>query len=387
MRKLIFLWIIVFLNFENDLHADLSGQLAALQQSLVILKTKLQQLSQSLTQLKTELESLKPERTFGEIDATNPIVTLKKKKKGIFDFYDVKVLNQHFKKATVTELATTNLWLKTIDPQFARDGWLCGFHSIKNAFYLCKLLTFPQETFEANKAKLIQKFQGGMKFLRLLEWPKELAQQPKIEIPLNVATLGREAVFKHLAKEPQINLAPAPWAMTWLHERIRLNYPEAARTSYDPPMQYRAQPKPALYSVMYNPIDLPSDLENLTQSMQLGKTNATSFMKKCLKKMIIVKKFYPEDDTQEKFTQEDVNNLKKLSQEFKTSNELIAPILWSYETDYGNHWVTVIVIKKGSAQEILLADPDIHGEDHSWSTQNEAIIDELIALLTNPNYF
>lgn len=381
--------MIVFMNFENILPVDLSNQLMTLQQSLTTLKTKLQQLSQSLTQLKSQFEVLKPERTFGEIHEKNPTVTFEKKRIGAFDYYDVKVLGQHFKKDTIIELAATNLWLKTIDPQFSRDGWLCGFHSIKNAFYLCKLLTFPKSTFEANKDMLIQKFQGGIQFLKLLEWPKKLENQPKITIPLDTVNLGRQAVFEYLGKEPQINLAPAPWAITWLHKRVELGLPEADRTVDDKEMQYLAQAKPALYSVMYNPIDLPSDLENLMSSMKLGTTSASSFMKKCLQHIILIKKFYPENETtlHSKFSSEDIHNLKSLAKKMSSSEDFIAPILWSYETYLGNHWVTVIVIKKGNVQEIVLADPDIHGTSHSWSNQNKAIINELIAILTNPNYF
>lgn len=392
MKKLISLSIMLlmltFFCVEHKVKAHLSDELSTLHQSLNELKVKTQQLSKNLIYLKEELEDLKPQRTFDQIVSKNHDLILEEPYEyNNFTIYDIKVLPQRFKR-TLKDHVSTSLWLHTIDPQFAREGWSCGFHSIKNALYLAKLLTFPPDTYKQNEDKLIAKFQEPTHFLKYLEWPKSLKQQPLVEIPLDTAKLGREAVFKHLAQTQPWNMPTSiPWGLSWLKERVTQQYPESPRTPMDSEMQYQPRPKPALYSIIYNPLALSQDVINLTQSMRLGNAVATKFMKRCLQSTIIIHKFYPANRLNQKFLPTDLGALKQLSEKFNTMNSLLVPILWSYETSLGNHWVTLVVSKKENVKEILLADADIHGTSHYWITQNKAVVEELAEILSNKNYF
>ncbi len=340
-------------------------QLTDLSLSLQALKTKFASLAVSLSSLQPtyppqKSHYIQPERVFGSIYAKKPTIVhtpphcsydnAPDNQEGIF-IYDVVVLTQKAPWSAWSNDPAIQQLLKDIGKPNAPSTYLlqhfgCDFHSIKNAIYLSKLLSYPPQNFDQKENHLIENFQKPLKLMKHFEFTKN----------------GKKS-----------------WGTSWIERRKQS----------PPPGQSYAQNATPL-DLIYTPTGLPVDLEALRDNISQNKISTPKFSPNYMQNTFILESQMgahhgpyvsgnPDQDTTW-LTENDVKKLLTIAQLFKKEQSILIPIIWSYAQLYGNrHWITLILNKFSDIEELLLAD--------SWRTTkayNKYLTSLLIAWIKKP---
>ncbi|QQR49806.1 hypothetical protein IPF37_03115 [bacterium] len=362
--KILFLVVNIFAA-SCSAAGNANKQLTDLSLSLQALKTKLASLAVSLSSLQPtyppqKSHYIQPERVFGSIYAKKPTIVhtpphcsydnTPDNQEGIF-IYDVVVLTQKAPWSAWSNDPAVQQLLKDIGKPNAPSTYLlqhfgCDFHSIKNAIYLSKLLSYPPQNFDQKENHLIENFQKPLKLMKHFEFTKN----------------GKKS-----------------WGTSWIERRKQS----------PPPGQSYAQNATPL-DLIYTPTGLPVDLEALRDNISQNKISTPKFSPNYMQNTFILESQMGitgepyltgnlEKDNQW-LTENDVKKLIQIAQLFKKEKSIVIPIIWSYAQLYGNrHWITLILNKFSDIEELLLAD--------SWRTTkayNKYLTSLLIAWIKKP---
>ena len=339
--KILFLVVHIFAA-SCSAASNANKQLIDLSLSLQALKTKLASLALSLSSLQPtsphkKSQYIQPERLFGSIYAKKQAIIhappncsyddAPDNQEGIF-IYDVVVLTQNAPWSAWQQDQDIKQLLNEIGKPNASSTYLrqlygCDFHSIKNAIYLSKLLSYPPQNFDQKENHLIENFQKPLKLMKHFEFTKD----------------GKKS-----------------WGTSWIERRKQSPPPGHSYTQNATPLD-----------LIYTPTGLPVDLEALKTNIRQKNVSTPKFGAECMDNTFILESQMgthggpyvsgnPEEDAKW-LTENDVKKLITIAQIFKKEQTILIPVIWSYAQQWGNrHWITMILNKMSGTEELLLAD-------------------------------